>query len=179
MGTSLTEEILARDPGRILANQRLFAEILGHSARERRRLRHAGGAREFPEGGRHGEGRPLVGEASWVLPPSHPLTPPPRPPEKISPFDPLEPLAGQKRNEERLEGISRARLFNKEDVLAWVRKNFDVISEWRRIPGTDIEQITLRDRSTGKVLLQLPLDELIPKILEGLRLRGAIFSRLT
>jgi hypothetical protein len=88
-------------------------------------------------------------------------------------------MADQKRNEERLEGISRARLFNKEDVLAWVRKNFDVISEWRRIPGTDIEQITLRDRSTGKVLLQLPLDELIPKILEGLRLRGAIFSRLT
>lgn len=179
METSVTAQALARDPGRSLANQRLFAETLGQLARERHQGRRTGNPREFPEGGRHGEGRPQVGELGERFPPSHPLAVAPHPPEKNAPFDTRWALADQNRNEERLDGISRARLFSKEDVLAWLRQRFDVSSEWRRIPGTDIEQITLRDRDTGDVVLQLPLDELIPKILEGLRLRGAIFSRTT
>ncbi len=180
METSVTSSALAQDPGRILANQRLFAETLGQLARERRQVRRLPPRdREIPEEARHGKGRPLVGASGDVLPPSHPLAPAPHPPEKTAPLDARWPLVGQNRNEERLESVARARLFNKEDVLDWIRENFDVTSEWRRLPGTDIEQITLRDRNTGRVLLQMPLDELIPKILEGRRLRGTLFSRTT
>jgi len=84
--TSMEEISSAQDPGRSIANMRLFQEVLGQIARKRiiprsistsenPRISYPGAEGERAE-------KDFLLDFDWHLPPSHPLEPAPSPPEK-------------------------------------------------------------------------------------------------
>jgi len=174
------EEIIpAQDPGRSMANMRLFQEVVGDIARERiipkkisasknPRVSYAG-----TEGGKNEESFLL--DFDWHFPPSHPLEPAAAPPGKEDNPNRLDSLSSLRTSEERLENLQRVRNFTKESVLESLRETSRGKVSFSFGQNAS-PQLVLKDPITGHILWQAPLEEARNTLLRGTPLKGLNYS---
>ena len=174
------EEIIpAQDPGRSMANMRLFQEVVGDIARERiipkkisasknPRVSYAG-----TEGGKHDESFLL--DFDWHFPPSHPLEPAAAPPGKEDNPNRLDSLSSLRTSEERLENLQRVRNFTKESVLESLRETSRGKVSFSFGQNAS-PQLVLKDPITDHILWQAPLEEARNTLLRGTPLKGLNYS---
>ena len=174
------EEVLSsQDPGRIIANMRLFQEVLGDIARVRIVPKSLSDPKN-PGTSYAGEkidkgGKGFLLDFDWNLPPSHELAKAPNPPEKTDHPDLLDPLSDLRASGEKLRNLQRVRNFSKESVLENLREK-----SRREIVFSLGENhtllLTLKDSITGHILWQAPLKEARKILLRGMPLKGLNYS---
>jgi len=172
------ENVAAQDPGRAIANMRLFQETLGQIARVRTipksisdsdnpRISHPGAEGETGE-------KNFLLDFDWRLPPSHPLEPAPSPPEKTDTPDRLAPFSSLRTAGENLANLQRVRNFSKETALERLLE-----ASHREIELSEedaLPRLALKDSITGHVLWKVPLQEAREILLRGTPLKGLNYS---
>lgn len=170
----------AQDPGRSIANMRLFQEVLGQIARKRiipqslSNPENPGTAYPGAEGER--EGKDFLLNFDWHLPPSHPLEPPPSPPEKQDNPDLLAPFAHLQTSKESLENLQRVRNFSRDTVFEkLLEKPHRELLLSSEAEGAS-PHLILKDSITGHILWDTPLQEARDMLLRGTPLKGLHYS---
>ena len=173
------EEIAsAQDPGRSIANMRLFQEVLGQIARRRIIPLSLSNPENpgVPSPGSEGEGRDFLLEFDWHLPPSHPLEPAPSPPEKRDNPDLLDPFAHLQISKESLENLQRVRNFSKDTVFEkLLEKPHRELLLSSETEGAS-PHLVLKDSITGDIVWEAPLQEARSILLRGTPLKGLRYS---
>ncbi len=178
--TSMEEISSAQDPGRSIANMRLFQEVLGQIARKRiiprsistsenPRISYPGAEGERAE-------KDFLLDFDWHLPPSHPLEPAPSPPEKRDNPDRLAPLAHLQTSRESQENLQRVRNFSKDTVFEKLleRPHRELILS-SETEGASTH-LVLKDSITGDIVWEIPLQEARNILLRGTPLKGLRYS---
>jgi hypothetical protein len=178
--TGIEEISSAQDPGRSIANMRLFQEVLGQIARKRIIPQSLSNPENpgtsYPGTEREGGGKDFLLDFDWHLPPSHPLEPAPSPPEKQDNPDLLAPFAHLQSSKENLENLQRVRNFSRdtvfEQLLEGPHRELLLSSETEGA----FPHLVLKDSVTGDIVWEIPLQEAQDILLRGTPLKGLRYS---